>query len=808
MVDGFDTKKRILLLLIVIVSCFLVVLAAEGDVDSTFWNLIPDLSSGTQAELAYGVEDDSNGFVYVVGFATDLEGAGSQEDWMIKKHYVNGTELNTSFGWNKSVNSGTGNDTAFAVAVDSNNNVYVVGFGEGINGTSTGWDWWLKKYNTSGVERNKTAGWNKTFDAGRGNDGATDIFIDGNDNVFVVGFGFNLTHNDSQSDWWIKKFDVRGNENITHWNHSFDGARDNDTAQAVTVDSNGGVYVVGSGYNVYNSTSRRDWWIKKFNINGTENTTHWNLTFDHVGQDDEAYDVAVDSNNNVYVVGYGTDLISSSSNRDWWIKKFYTNGTEQNDSLGWNKTVSGVGNIAEHSDIPYSVEVDLNDNVYVVGVQGYRTSVSAAGWLHKYNSSGHFFNVSQGWNKTIDGSGLDSALEFGGDESFQDILVDSGNNITVVGGGNNISGVARYHWWIRKYEGEPENVDTTEPTVVILNPANNSNLSRGLQAFNASVIDATAVDDVIFMFETNTTAFNLTATNVSGDWNANANISAIVEGLQRVRVFANDTLGNVNRAEVVWVRVDRTPPNVTLVTASSSTTDTTPDIVFNFTDNSLAANCSLYANYTFQTSAVVPNATDYTLTVQSALEIADHPIWVNCTDYSANQGNSSNITLTITQAPAEDTGSSGGSSSGGGSGGGGFSSCAEGYTRINGICVADAVEEGSDDTQGDGTTGSSVSGSTGVRSSGVRCAAGFVRVDGVCVRESEETKEELPANLVGGAISTGGPLRPWYINWFWLIVVSIIFLAASAKHFFARKIYGKRKALEDEFSQNGLILKR
>jgi hypothetical protein len=33
--------------------------------------------------------------------------------------------------------------------------------------------------------------------------------------------------------------------------------------------------------------------------------------------------MAVDSFGNLYVAGYGVDMINGTSGKDWWIKKFY-----------------------------------------------------------------------------------------------------------------------------------------------------------------------------------------------------------------------------------------------------------------------------------------------------------------------------------------------------------------------------------------------------------------------------------------------------------------------------------------------------
>jgi PGF-pre-PGF domain-containing protein len=113
--------------------------------------------------------------------------------------------------------------------------------------------------------------------------------------------------------------------------------------------------------------------------------------------------------------------------------------------------------------------------------------------------------------------------------------------------------------------------------------------------------------------------------------------------------------------------VDRSAPNVTLRTATFSTSDTTPTVSMNFTDALFAeASCTLYMGGTATvTNSSVMNNTNTNLTVTSALSAAEYFTEVNCTDGSGNIGNSSSITITIDAVAAATTSSSG--SSGGGS---------------------------------------------------------------------------------------------------------------------------------------------
>jgi len=125
------------------------------------------------------------------------------------------------------------------------------------------------------------------------------------------------------------------------------------------------------------------------------------------GSDSEdAYDIAADSSNNSYVVGWTRSF--GAGDRDICLIKFNSSGVE------WNRTFGGI-----YSDWGHSILLDSFDNIYITG---YTESFGAGGsdiWLLKINSTG-----SVEWNHT-----------WGGiyNEGGHGIAIDSLNNVYVSG---------------------------------------------------------------------------------------------------------------------------------------------------------------------------------------------------------------------------------------------------------------------------------------------------------------------------------------------------------------------------------------
>ena len=397
--------------------------------NTSAWNKTYNGGSATGNDIANSVSIDNNDNVYVVGYGMDLNDTSSSYDWWIMR-------FNGSTGvrdWNKTYSTAGSNlDISSSVTTDSINNVYVVGFGDDLNGSGTAIDWWIKKFNETGME--DTSQWNLTYNGGSitGWDRAYSVVVDSNNNVYVVGAGYNL-NTSSGADWWIMRFN--GSTGIRDWNKTYDNGAisQGDIARSVAIDSNDNVYVVGQG--VYlNESDWADWWIMSFN--GSTGVRDWNKTYSGVGTWNIPYSVETDSNNNVYVVGYGTNLNASDSGNDWWIMSF-------NGSTGvrdWNKTYDG----SAAGDSARNVIIDSSDNVYISGY-GYNlngTSTGADWWIKKFNTTG-VEDKSQ-WNITYDGGSAADASS---------MATDSDDNVYVVGYGSDLNGSSTNNdWWIKKFE--------------------------------------------------------------------------------------------------------------------------------------------------------------------------------------------------------------------------------------------------------------------------------------------------------------------------------------------------------------------
>lgn len=297
---------------------------------------------------------DSMGNVYVTGTSW---GSGTGDDYVTIKYDTDGNQLwvaRYDGFWNN------GTSRAYALAIDDSNCVYVAGASWGYSS----FDYVIVKYNPDG---------NQIWVARSWADGQPfDIVVDKSSNVYVTGRSYGQF---TWADFLTVKYDANGNE---LWAKRYNGTTNSyDAATAIAIDELGNVYVTGTSGDYitikYDSVGNQ-LWIARYN--GLQNSL------------DEAFALSVDLDGNVHVTGRCYYGIGTSN--DMVTVKYDSNGNQI-----WIVSYNGPEN---YSDEATAIALDRTGNVYVTG-SSYSRLTSYDYTTIKYNSFGE-----QEWVMTYNGS--------------------------------------------------------------------------------------------------------------------------------------------------------------------------------------------------------------------------------------------------------------------------------------------------------------------------------------------------------------------------------------------------------------------
>lgn len=338
---------------------------------------------GSSYDYGRGIAVDSLNNIYIVGYRSKY--GAPDNDILLVKYNSSGEQE-----WSKVWSAGDEN-RGHGVAVDSSNNAYIVGYTYNFEWDKS--DSLLVKYNCSGeLEWNKTWGGLKSA-SGYG------VVIDSSDNVYITGYTKNLGA--GNLDMFLIKYNSSG---VQLWFRTWGGSND-DLGYCITVDSSENIYIAGTTQSF--GAKNQDMCLVKFNNSGDlEWYKIWGGTYSDI-----ARDIAVDSSDNIYIVGNkwssaaDSDFVSYS---DMFLVKYDSAGEKY-----WNIIWGGSEN-----DYGYGVVVDSSDNVYITG-KTYSFAEYVDMYLLKYDGSGV-----QLWNHTWDESISDCGYG---------ITMDSSENIYIVG---------------------------------------------------------------------------------------------------------------------------------------------------------------------------------------------------------------------------------------------------------------------------------------------------------------------------------------------------------------------------------------
>lgn len=301
--------------------------------------------------------------------------------------------------WDKVISNESNEIYPRVIQIDNDNNIYIAGYGKNLYSKNSGYDWFIKKYNSLGDE---IEGWNKVFDGNSGNDILQSLIIDHEEDVYVEGYSQNLVSEDSGYDLWIKKFKKSGDEIDDNWNKKviLNNTSPSPVKNGLVVDSNNNLYVTTSTNELYNNELQRNHWlIKKYDTYGNEDTENWNKIVNSNPGYNWPLSISVDRNNNIYLTGIGDNISKTSndlqSNYDWWIKRFSSDGVE--DIVQWNKAIDGN----KSWDWAYNIIPDRSGNIYICGTGSNLISeTSSYDWrIKKFDQNG--LEITKNWNKVF-----------------------------------------------------------------------------------------------------------------------------------------------------------------------------------------------------------------------------------------------------------------------------------------------------------------------------------------------------------------------------------------------------------------------
>jgi len=280
---------------------------------------------GTGFDQGFSVAIDSSDNVYAVG-ETD-PGAGGRRDFLIAKYNSSGT-----IQWQRTLGGST-DESALSVAIDSSDNVYVIGASD-LGGFST---LYLAKYNSSGNIQ-----WQRTL-SGSSNDEGFSVAIDSSDNVYVS--GQTRSEGAGFTDFLVAKYNSSG---TIQWQRILGGSSSEFTG-FVAIDSSDNVYLLG--YTFSAGAGSTDFLIAKYNSSGT---IQWQRILGGSARE-ESKSIAIDSLDNIYLLGETPS--EGEGGTDFLIAKYNSSGTIQ-----WQRILGGSSN-----DKGYSVAIDSLDDVYILG---------------------------------------------------------------------------------------------------------------------------------------------------------------------------------------------------------------------------------------------------------------------------------------------------------------------------------------------------------------------------------------------------------------------------------------------------------
>ena len=340
--------------------------------------LLGSATTGTDGAFSITSSILNDGSYSLTATATDAAGNTSPLSSALSIE-VNQKLITGDFEWAKLYGSSADEEANGGILIDNEGNIFFTGATKGnFNGEihNGNQDIFLLKLDSNGNEI-----WTKLYGS-VDNEIPYGISIDNENNIFITGTAtgnLNGQINNGDMDAFVIKLNSTGDE---IWTKLF-GTELSDIAWGGTFDEN--VYLWGETHGnlngeVNNYLGNEDAYLIKLDANGNEIWTTLIGTEFH----EEAWDIAINNDDSVYLVGETQD--SNESNTD----DILVSKIDQQGNLSWSKSFGE----SQKNDYAMSIEISIEGDLYISGVtesdlNGQLVNDSSGSFLMKLDKDGN-----------------------------------------------------------------------------------------------------------------------------------------------------------------------------------------------------------------------------------------------------------------------------------------------------------------------------------------------------------------------------------------------------------------------------------